>query len=185
MTLSKIVMAWHSPALMDPGDAELDLVATLMSRGKSSRLYHNLVYEQRIAQSVSVYQASRKLSSYFCIQVTVRPGIDLPRVEAAVDVELQKLRDQAPEVVELERARMNYEMGLVSQLQSLENRASLLNMAYAETGDPSWATRDLERYHQISPESVQQTVCDVLDPNKRVILHVVPASETGTDGELA
>src|SRR5882757_4122476 len=50
--LPKIVMAFHSPAHFDPGDADLDLLAAILSTGKASRLYQALVYDHPIAQSV-------------------------------------------------------------------------------------------------------------------------------------
>ena len=41
--LPRLYLAWHSPAMFAPGDAELDLIADVLSNGKNSRLYHSLV----------------------------------------------------------------------------------------------------------------------------------------------
>ena len=59
--LPRLYLAWHSPALFADGDAELDLVAEVLSSGKTSRLYRALVYEQRIATEVAASQNSREL----------------------------------------------------------------------------------------------------------------------------
>src|SRR6185503_3644813 len=45
--LPRIYLAWHSPAMFAPGDAEMDLAADLLANGKTSRLYQRLVYEKR------------------------------------------------------------------------------------------------------------------------------------------
>src|SRR5688572_18155471 len=50
--LPRLYMAWHSPAMFAPDDAELDLLADLLANGKTSRLYRRLVYDQRIAVDV-------------------------------------------------------------------------------------------------------------------------------------
>src|SRR5579859_7561010 len=73
--MTKIVMAFHSPAHFDPGDAELDLLATILSSGKTSRLYKSLVYDKALAQSVEASQESSILSSIFTIEIMVRPGV--------------------------------------------------------------------------------------------------------------
>src|ERR1700733_12003996 len=51
--LPKVVMAWQSPKHSAPGDAELDLVASVLAAGKASRLYKSLVYEKKIPPSVA------------------------------------------------------------------------------------------------------------------------------------
>src|SRR5262245_40905086 len=65
--LPRLYLAWHSPALFQPDDAELDLVADVLSGGKTSRLYRSLVYEQRVATEVSASQNSREIGSFFQI----------------------------------------------------------------------------------------------------------------------
>src|SRR5262249_32605584 len=72
--LPRVSMVYHSPPGFAPGDADLDLAATLLGEGKSSRLYRALVYERKIAQDVDVTQDSSLLGSLFEIEVTARPG---------------------------------------------------------------------------------------------------------------
>jgi predicted Zn-dependent peptidase len=54
--MTKIIIAFHSPAHFEPGDAELDLLASILSSGKTSRLYKSLVYDKALAQSVGATQ---------------------------------------------------------------------------------------------------------------------------------
>jgi zinc protease len=56
--LPRLSLVWLSPALYAPGDAELDVVASILTGGKNSRLYKRLVYELQVAQSVVAFQAS-------------------------------------------------------------------------------------------------------------------------------
>ena len=75
--LPRLYMAWHSPAMFAPDDAEMDLVADLLANGKTSRLYRTLVYEKRFALDVSAAQHSRELSGLFLLAVTAAPGRSL------------------------------------------------------------------------------------------------------------
>jgi len=48
--LPRLYLVWHTPALYRPGDAELDVVASVLAGGKNSRLYKRLVYDLQVAQ---------------------------------------------------------------------------------------------------------------------------------------
>ena len=103
--LPRVYMAWHSPAMFTPGDAEMDLVGDLLGNGKTSRLYRTLVYERRLALDVSAHQSSRELGSVFLLMATVAPGRSPGDIAAVVDDELQRLVDTGPSGDELERAQ--------------------------------------------------------------------------------
>jgi len=59
--LSRLYLNWHTVQADAPGDAELDLLASILAGGKASRLYRTLVLEKQIAQDVSAYQRSARL----------------------------------------------------------------------------------------------------------------------------
>jgi predicted Zn-dependent peptidase len=172
--LEKLVIAWQSPKHLTKADAELDLVSTALATGKASRLYKSLVYEQKIAQAVEATQDSGVLGSRFIIGVLARPGVSLDKIEAAVDKELDAIRKAPISDDELTRAKNLIETGFVTRLESLQQRASLLNMYQAEMKDPGFAQKDLERYRGATKESIKDTIDKVMLPNARVILRVVP-----------
>ena len=60
--LPRLYLSWRTSSLFDPGDAELDVLATILSGGKSSRLYRDMVHDRRIATDVSAGQGSRERS---------------------------------------------------------------------------------------------------------------------------
>jgi zinc protease len=172
--LAKIVMAWPSPARFAQGDAELDLCAEILRDGKASRLYKALVYDHPLAQSVTAEQHSQDLTSYFTVEVIAQPGTSLDKLEAAVDAEVAKIASTPVTPEELKRAQNQYETGFVRRLESLSARASMLNDYQMSVGDPGYAARDLARYREVTPATLQAVAQKVLDPNARVILRVVP-----------
>lgn len=178
--LPKIVMAWQSPKHFAQGDAELDLLGTVLSEGKASRLYQSLVYEQKLAQSVEAAQESGVLGSRFVVGVLARPGVSLDKLEAAIDKELEHVRGSGSkgkkelDDAEIARAKNLYEMAFVTRLESVRQRASLLNMYEAEVSDPGFMSKDLERYRQATKEGIRKAAETYLLPNARVVLRVVP-----------
>jgi zinc protease len=175
--LSRITLAWRSPAHFAPGDAELDLLASVLAQGKDSRLYKALVYDQKVAQDVSARQESRGLESDFLLEATVRPGIDPGVVEKALLDQVARAQSQEVSAKELDRARNGYETDFVDRLQSVPERASLLNMYQAEVNDPGYTARDLERYRHATASDLAAYARQVLSPNAMVVLTIVPKKD--------
>ena len=172
--MAKVTLAWQSPRHLSPGDAELDLLASVLTTGKASRLYKSLVYEQKIAQGVEAAQESESLGSTFVVTALVRPDVDPARVEKALLDGIAVLRTQAVSAEELERARNGYEMAFVDRLQSIPARAFLLNTYQTEVGDPGYAQRDLDRYRTATAPDLLSYAKRVLAPEAMVILTTVP-----------
>src|SRR5580658_457920 len=176
--LTKVTLAWQSPRHFGPGDAELDLLSSVLAQGKASRLYKALVYDQKIAQEVSARQESRTLGSQYIVDALVRPGVDPAKVEKALFAELAKVRDKEVTGEELERALNTYEMGFVDALQGLEQRASLLNAYQAEAGDPGYVQKDLDRYRKATAKDILAYAKKVLLPDAVVVMTIIPRKES-------
>ena len=172
--LAKITIAWQSPRHYAKGDAELDLIASVLAHGKASRLYKALVYDAKIAQEVSAHQESRFLGSDFEVDALVRPGVDPQKVEKALLDQVALVRDKGVTDAELQRASSGYEMDFVDRLQSVAERASLLNEYEAEVGDPGFIQADLDRYRNASTADLATYAKKVLVADKLVVLTILP-----------
>ncbi|MGQ0553507.1 MAG: M16 family metallopeptidase [Planctomycetota bacterium] len=172
----RLGFVWHSPAVMKPGDAEMDLLADLLGGGRSSRLYQRLVVQDQSAVDVAAYQASSLLGSLFYLEIYAAPDADLGAVEAAVDEELARLRAEGPLPEELQRAVAGLESGAVARLESLHARADALNSYLLHFGTPDGFERDLDRYRQATVPGVQAWARSVLDAERRLVMTVLPES---------
>ena len=175
--LPRLYMAWHSPALFADGDAELDLVAEVLSSGKTSRLYRSLVYEQRLATEVAASQNSRELGSFFQIVATAAPGRTLAEVERAIVKELSGLLDQGPTALELERCLAQAEAHFLFRLQTVGGfggKSDQLNAYNTFLGDPGYFDTDLDRYRTATAERLRAAAVTYLRPAARIVLSVVP-----------
>ena len=187
--LPRLYMAWHTPGVLQPGDAEFDLLSSILSSGKTSRLYKALVYEQQIAQDVNTYQDSREISSIFNLQVTAKPGVSIDELETAVDAELRKLLDKGIRKDELARALTSWEASFMRRMQlvgGFGGKADQLNAYNVRTGDPGYMKQDLQRYRDATSKRIMAVAHEYLDLERRAILHVVPlgrlaAAETAVD----
>ena len=182
--LPRLYLSWPTPAHLNPGDAELDVVAEILAGGKNGRLYKRLVYDMQIAQDVTAYQASATLGSQFQIVVTARPaGADtmpaavLDRIRAIVDEELVKLGRGEPEDRELERAINQIESGFLNRMERVGGFGGVgdqLNAYFFATGNPDYFNEDLSRYRALSTADVRAAAATWLPAGRRVEVTVEP-----------
>jgi zinc protease len=175
--LSRVYMAWITPAFFKAGDADADASASILGGGKSSRLYKRLVYEKQIAQDVSAYQQSLALGSAFQIVATVRPGKSIQEVEAAIDDELKRFREAGPDDREIERARNTFETTVIGGLEVLGGFggvADTLNLFNHYVGDPGYLAKYIDEHRKVTPASVKAFAQQYLQPTARVVVHGVP-----------
>jgi zinc protease len=179
--LPRLYMVWHSPAHYAHGDVELDILASVLSDGRNSRLYKRLVYEMQIAQDASAFQASSRLGSSFWIVVTARPGQGLAEIERIVQGEIDSLAAVPPSRREVDRALHQYEVGFLQRMEQIGGfygKADLMNMYYYHTGDPDYFEEDLARYRAVDPLDVRAAVERYLVEKGRLVLSVVPEGRT-------
>ncbi len=176
--LPRITMVWLTPPIYHPGNAELDLVSSLLTQGKNSRLYKRLVYDLQIAQSVASYQDGKKFGSEFYLFVTAKPGVTLSELEKVIQEELDKLKKEAPEARELERIVNQYESGFIRELESSGNKADQLNRYYYYTGNPDYFNEDFQRFKAIGGSDISSAVRQYLKDDARIIMSTVPQGKT-------
>ena len=175
--LPRVYMAWLSPPIFEPGDADADIVAGILGSGRSSRIYKKLVYERQIAQDVSAYQQSLVLGSIFQIEATARPGHTVGELEQAINEELAELKMLPPALGEVERSRNTIETYMIGGLERLGGFGGVsdrLNSYNHYLGTPDYLDKDIQRYRAVTPESAQAFAREYLTESGRVVLHVVP-----------
>lgn len=175
--LPRIYLAWHSPALFAPGDAELDLLSSVLSRGKSSRLWYPLVYDKKIAKDVNAYQVSQALSSLFIIEATAAPGQDVETLYRELVATLSAALAKPPTDAELARAVSAYKKGFYGRIEAVQSRASTLGTYFVHTGRGDYLGQDLERYVQATAASVHAAGQSYLNLDRAVRLDIVPGKK--------
>lgn len=171
---SRVWMAWLTPPFFAEGDAEMDVLAAILSDGKNSRLYRELVHDEQIAKDIDAYQYSATLQSQFIIEATASEGHTTDEIVAAVDEVLAGVRDEGVTPEEAEIAVTNWEVQFFRGLQSTQGKANRLNSYAVFTGDPGYIGQDLQRYRDTTAEGLQEAAKEWLPAGRRVVLHVTP-----------
>jgi zinc protease len=173
--------AWHTPAYFDPGDAELELAASVFTDGLSARLNKALLYDRQLASNVSSFQSGQPLGGWFALWATARPGSDLNQIEQIITAEIARLAKEGPTAVELDRAKTKWEFNFVSGLERIGGfggKSDLLNQYNTYLGDPGKFEQDLARHRAVTADSLRAAVDRYLNNRNRVVVRFHPEPST-------
>ena len=173
--LDRVYQVWPSVPHFHPDDAALTLLADILARGRSSRLYRALVVEKELAQDVTAYQSGRELDGSFGVYITLRPGRPCAAVRERVDAELASIAREGVREAELERVKNGRLAGFFYALENFGGFggvADRLNAYNTYLGDPGRITSDFERYQQTTPETVREAARRYAVNRPRVTLTV-------------
>ena len=175
--LPRLYIAWHSPAMFAADDAELDIVADVLTHGKTSRLYKTLVYERRIATDVSAFQSSREMGGMFQIACTASAGVTLAELNTAILAAVNEIANSGPDERELERGLAQTEAQFIYRLQTIGGfggKGDQLNAYNTFAGDPGYFGRDRQRYFDVTSRGAAAAAAKWLVGTPSASLSVVP-----------
>ncbi len=173
----RVYLSWRGPAHFTAEQPALDMAASILADGKSSRLYKRLVYDEKIAQDVNAYFNAETLGGEFRIVATAKPGVDPKRLKQEISEEVAKLAATPPEAKELERAQNSHEAAFLAGLEPTLQRAIQLAAYDVFANDPDYFAKDLARYRAVTPAQVKAAVAKYLQPNARVVLTIRPGKK--------
>lgn len=181
--LPRVYLAWHSPALYAPGDAALDVLASVLSDGKTSRLYKPLVYDQKVAKDVSAFQVSRGLSGFFVVVATAAPGKTAQELHTALRGALSDALATPPSGAELSDAINAWKKSFFGRVESVLSRAQLLSNYEHLTGTPDYIQQDLARYTDLTSKAVHGAATTWLATKKAVRIDIIPGEQKKEAGQ--
>jgi len=179
----RVWLAWHSPAFFAEGDADLDILSSILSDGKESRLYKRLVKDKQIARTVNASQQSGLHGSRYVISASAAPGHTTDEVVAEIMTVLQEIRgESAPTPDEISSARAGFERTFYERLRTIQGKGETLQSYNMYQQDPGYMSKDLARYRAIDTDSVQTWAGKVFEA-PHVELHIWPEADKPAGGE--
>ncbi len=169
-----LALAWHAPPTGHPDGPALDTMGQILSGGRSSRFYRSLVHEKEIALSASGGYWEFNGAGLFVVASTVRPGVGVGEVEAALMVELEELKRVPVSPRELKKAKTQLEVSLVNGLATNHALASRVARDFAALGRIRPLDERLEAIRAVSAEDVRRVANEYLESEGRTVVDVVP-----------
>ncbi len=178
--LPLVFIAYPAPNYRSADAPALELLSTILSEGRSSRLYRRLVYEQQVALSAggdySYFSADPNL---FWFYATALPGQSAEALERALTEEVERLKREPVSETELERAKNQIEASFVFRQDSVWSRASLLARFELIGG---WRLRDrfVPAIRGVTPGDLQRVARAYFPAERRNVGILLPIPTVST-----
>jgi zinc protease len=185
---ARIYKVWNIPQWGSAEAEQLDLVSDVLSQGKSSRLYKRLVYDEQIATDVISYSDQHEIGGLFVVRASARPGVDIAKVEKALDQELARFLASGPTAAELERAKVQSRAGFIRGIERIGGfggKSDVLAQGEVFAGRPDFYKVRLQRIASATPQQLRSAAARWLSDGSYT-LEVQPfpelaAADSGVD----
>jgi zinc protease len=171
------LMYYHTPNLKSPDNYALDVLSVVLAGGRSSRLYHDLVYQKRLARSVGAdYNGLSIDPSVFSVTAQLMPGKDPAEIERGIDNLLEPLKSDLISDRELQKAKNQIESAFVYGQDSIFGQAMRVGY-YEAVGD--WRLMDgyLDGIRKVTRQDIQRVAQEYLDRDRRTVGVLIPSKE--------
>ena len=168
------IEGYHRPAATDPDDPVYDVIAILLSGGRTSHLYRSLVRDKKIAAfaNASPNSPGGKYPSLFTFNAVTTPGHTPAEITAAIAEEIDKIKNQDATPEELQSVKTRVKAGLVRQLDSNSGMAFNLALTQTEYGDWRELFRQIDRIDKVTAADVRRVANQTFNPNNRTIAYI-------------
>lgn len=176
---ARIYMVWNIPEDGNWESNMLDVAAGILSSGKTSRLYKRLVYTDQIATSVGAFASTQEIAGQLIITATAKPGVELSKIEAAINDELNKFIKEGPTAEELEKLKARTYSNLVQGFERVGGfggKSDILASNQTFFNNPDFYKASIQQVMDAKAEDVKAMASKWLTDGVYV-LEVVPFKE--------
>lgn len=164
-----IFIAYHAPNWEDPDAYPLEILSRVLSQGRSSRLYHRLVYQQRLALETGAdYDFDTASPTLFTLHGQPMPGKEVKELEAALDAEIKRVQTELVGEKELEKAKNQIQASFYLALDSLFYRGMLLGRLET-VARWSLVKEFIPNILKVTREDIQRVAKKYLTPENRTV----------------
>jgi zinc protease len=172
--LPYFLMAYHVPNWESPDAFALELLVRLLSQGRSARLYHKLVYKDRLALEAGAdYDLDTADNSIFLFYGQPLPGKTIAQLERALEGEIKKLQTDLVDSKELEKAKNQVTAAFYMSMDSLFYRGMVLGKL-ATTARWTLIREFIPKIQQVTPEDIRRVARQYLTADNRTLGVLLP-----------
>jgi zinc protease len=172
--LPYLVMAYHAPNWENPDAFALELLVRLLSQGRSARLYHKLVYKDRLALEAGAdYDLDTADNSLFLFYGQPLPGKTIAQLERAIEAEIKKLQTDLVDPKELEKAKNQVAAAFYMSMDSLFYRGMVLGKL-ATTARWTLIRDFIPKIQEVTAEDIRRVARQYLVPDNRTLGVLLP-----------
>ena len=162
---------YHRPQLSHPDSVIYETIASLLSDGRTSRLYKSLVEKKQVALTAQGFNGfpGDKYPTLIMFYALTAPSKSVDDVSAALRLEIERLKTEPVSAQELNRVKTQARAGLLRSLDSNSGMAESLLEYEIKTG--SWRNlfKQVDAIAAITPADIQRVAQSTFTSQNRTI----------------
>ncbi|MDR9455984.1 MAG: pitrilysin family protein [Salegentibacter sp.] len=175
--LPMFLLAYRTPGMATKDAQILDMVSTILSGGKSSRLYKKLVDDQKQALQVSAINLAFEDYSAYAILSLPLGETKLETLKQEIDEEIIKLQNETISEREFQKLQNTFENRFVNANSSVSGIAESLATYHVLHGNTDLINEQIEIYRSITPEDIKRVANEYLNENQRAEIYYLPKTD--------
>jgi len=178
-TLPAVVLIYTAPPQRDSDTPALDLLASVLATGESSRLNRSLVREARAAVTTGGGSNSYREAGVAIFLAIDNQGVPAQRVDSLLNAVIDQVRNDTVSTAELTKVKNQYRSDAIRSRQTTMGVAEALQSALWFDGSPGAANEDVARHLAVTAADLQRVARKYLDPANQLVLIVNPPAKSG------
>ena len=171
--VARCMIGFNGVKIGTPDDYVFDVLSTVLSSGKTSRLHKRLVEAELLANDISSGNNAGRYPGWFAVQLEMLKGKDRAKAEKIVFEELAKLAEKPITEAELERVRRQTLAAFIFNRESVHSLADLVAKTVTNESIDYLKTY-LDRVMAVTPEDIQKAAKTWLVASSAVVVWSVP-----------
>ena len=177
--LPAIVEAYHIPAVGTEDYYPIQLLTTLLSGGRSSRLYKSLVDQEQKAVYVGAFPAALEDPGLFISLAIANQGVDADELKKLIDTEIDKVKNNVISDEEMQKLKNQVKTNYVNQNSTDEGIAENLAYYYTFYRNTDAINTELDKLMNVTKEDIKRVADKYLKDSNRVVLYYLPQQKGG------
>ena len=172
--LPAYVAGYHIPADGDTDSYPLVIASSILSDGRSSRIYRSLVYEKRLALEADASGNFTEHPNLFFATIIMNQGASMDAAEKALNAELTRLMTEPVSDKELEKAKNKMRAEYAFARQSVQEKAQALGHAAVIHGNTATVNKEYDLFMKVTKEDIMRVAKTYFRSENRTVLIVRP-----------
>ncbi|HEY3266085.1 MAG TPA: pitrilysin family protein [Armatimonadota bacterium] len=173
-SLPAYISGYHIPNGNHPDAPALEMLGSVLTGGKSARVWKSLVEVKQVCTSVSAGGGAGRGPDLFTFRMTFAPGQKVETAEAALDAEIARVRQSGVTADEMRTARVQALLGAVQSRRDSMMRAEEIGIDAVVYGDPNRANTHLAKLNAVTAADVRRVARKYLVRSNRSVVIALP-----------
>ena len=173
-----VFTVYRTPSMTTRDARVLDMISTILSDGKSSRLYKKLVDDEKKAMQVAAFNYSLEDYGAYIVLALPLGENTLEDLVNEMDEEVVKMQTELISEKEFQKLKNKFENQFVNSNASVEGIANSLARYYMLYDDINLINTEINIYNSITREEIREIAKKYLNTNQRLVLDYLPKKDS-------